>query len=219
MSKYRVSKLAHTYEKNGVLALFHSLTYETIFTGLEAKELLRAFAHSSTIGDALSKLPLNIRKDADLAIKDLIDNNLLVPVDVDEYEEIRLLSKTLVGYPEISILYLLLTGQCNMRCSYCFVETPRIATSYKSAMMSKETAILGIDTYSKAIAANTRNKLITRNVYYYGGEPLLNWDVLKYSAEYMIHLKENGGLPEQLVINLVTNGTLVTRKIGLNAHF
>jgi uncharacterized protein len=87
-------------------------------------------------------------------------------------------------------------------------------STYKNAMMSRETAKLGIDIYAKALAENKQNKLQTRNVYYYGGEPTLNWDVLVYSAEYMLALKDKGILPHTLTLNMVTNGTLITREMA-----
>ena len=211
---YRASTLGHIFENNGKYALFHSLTYEVLYFDDKIKSVLDLFEHGSTVEFVLNKLSTDLRSDARQVITELIENNFLIPVNKNEFQEIHNAADRLVGYPEISILYLLLTGRCNLRCKYCFVETPHIPTSFKSAMMTKETAILGIDTYAKALASNPENKLLTRNVYYYGGEPILNWDTLVSSAEYMLNLKEKGILPETLVLNMVTNGTLITKEMA-----
>jgi uncharacterized protein len=211
---YRVSRLSHLFERDGIVALFHALTYEVLYFDTQVKALLSFFEGGSTVSAALDQFPEEQRKDVASAIKELVASELLIAVEVDEMLRIEDAANRLVGFPEISILYLLLTGQCNLRCRYCFVETPHMPTTYKSAMMTREVARLGIDIYAKALAENSENKLKTRNVYYYGGEPLLNWDVLEWSARYMRELVLRGVLPESLVINMVTNGTLVTREIA-----
>jgi len=211
---YRTSKLAHLFEREGEVALFHALSYEVLYFESDIKDLLDRFEFGSTIEAAIEHFPDDLQEVVNQAIVVLIENRFLIPILEDEYTEVREAATRLVGFPEISILYLLLTGQCNLRCGYCFVETPHMPQSYKTAMMSRETAKLGIDIFAKALAENSQNRLLTRNVYYYGGEPTLNWDVLIYSAEYMLELKDRGVLPENLTLNMVTNGTLITREMA-----
>lgn len=171
---YRISKHAHLFERGEILAIYHALSFEVFYGTQALKRLLSKFGFGATPEIGVAHLSNEEKKESMETINTLITDEFLIPVQKNEMDEIQELSRKLVGFPEISILYLLLTGQCNLRCKYCFVETPKIPETYKTGMMTPKMAKLGIDTYAKALANNPENKLQTRNVYYYGGEPLLN---------------------------------------------
>ena len=61
-------------------------------------------------------------------------------------------------------LVLFLTNQCNLRCKYCFVSKT-----------------MSMDTYKKAIKDY---KDVTRNVTFFGGEPLLCFERIKEIVDY-----------------------------------
>jgi uncharacterized protein len=93
----------------------------------------------------------------------------------------------------IRIAYFLLTDACNFRCKYCFIKTRML--NENGEKMSIETARKGID----LIARNTQNVKII----FYGGEPLLNKDVLKFSVLYAREkIKE-------VRFSMITNGALI----------
>ena len=211
---YRISKLCHEFRRGMEIAFFHALTYNTIFGGNDLMTLVNKFKYGTTILFVINSYEEQERTSIQEVINTLVSDGFLIPTNTNEIDAIVNLRKKLIGFPEISILYLLLTGKCNMNCSYCFVESEHVKKDYQASMMDKETAKLGIDIYAQAMKRNKENKLITRNVYFYGGEPLLNWNTLAYSARYILDLRERGDLPEQLLINLVTNGTLVTKRIA-----
>ncbi|MBU1255984.1 radical SAM protein [Patescibacteria group bacterium] len=113
----------------------------------------------------------------------------------------------------INILYLILTEGCNMACSYCFFEggfTQRPPIN----PMSIQTAKKAIDLFVRCIDKYDPNWDKVKMVNFYGGEPLLNSEVLIQSLDYLNTLKVNNKLPQTLRTSLVTNGTIMTPEIA-----
>lgn len=91
------------------------------------------------------------------------------------------------------------TTACNMNCIYCQANNGR---EKPHSYMSIETAEKAVD-----IALQSPNKCL--NFEFQGGEPLLNFQVIKHIVEYA---ETNKGHHE-ICYNLVSNLTLVTDKI------
>lgn len=70
-----------------------------------------------------------------------------------------------------------LAHDCNLRCDYCFAKGG--AFEGKRELMSAETAMAAIDFISSASA--TRRNI---EIDFFGGEPLLNFEVLKQTVDY-----------------------------------
>lgn len=139
----------------------------------------------------------------------LTEEEMLIPSNIDELDVISKIQNRL-GKPEIEVMYLVLTDRCNMRCTYCFLET-EAPVGFKPSNMSIETAKRAIDLFARFLAANPKRKYIQL----YGGEPLLNVKTLKYAVSYINHLKREGKLLKNVYISLVTNGTLLNEEIAL----
>lgn len=97
-----------------------------------------------------------------------------------------------------------LTQGCNLKCSYCPYNGSYENRSYSNKKISLETIKKGIDfflshsRYTEQIAIS-----------FYGGEPLLEMELLKKSVEYA----RNAGGERKIHFNLTTNGTLFTDDI------
>jgi uncharacterized protein len=100
----------------------------------------------------------------------------------------------------ISIAYFLLTSVCNFKCKYCFVES-RIE-KHDNAFMTKEIAENGIQLLNRNVDKKNETTII-----FYGGEPFLNFDVMKY---IVIRTKE---LEMNVKFNVVTNGSIMNAEI------
>jgi uncharacterized protein len=104
-------------------------------------------------------------------------------------------------FSQIYTLTLNVTQECNLRCKYCYVEKPG-----PIPFMSEKTArkavdfILGFD------------DMVKFGISFYGGEPLLNFPVVKSTIEYASKEAEKRGLPK-VKYHLNTNGTLITDEI------
>ena len=95
-------------------------------------------------------------------------------------------------WPPCGHLVLNVTHACNLRCRYCFVREQQAAGELSSAYMSRDRAM-------DAIAA-----LDPTGIGFFGGEPLLNWDVV-VAATLAFRDRKPGGH-----CHITTNGTLMT---------
>jgi uncharacterized protein len=100
--------------------------------------------------------------------------------------------------PKIYTLALNVTQQCNLRCKYCYVENPG-----SQPFMSEETAKKAIDFITEF------EDIEGFGISFYGGEPLLNFPVIKSAIEYASKVEEEKGFPE-VKFHVTTNGTLMT---------
>lgn len=97
-------------------------------------------------------------------------------------------------------LWLNVSHDCNLRCIYCFGHGGSYGGNRE--LMSINTAKRSIDYWFKYL-----NKDITMTtVTFFGGEPLLNIDVIRYSIDYINELLEKYDIEVQYIIT--TNGTV-----------
>ncbi len=80
--------------------------------------------------------------------------------------------------PRIKSMCLHLCHDCNLRCRYCFAETGDFGTG-KRSMLSLETGKKAIDFLIET--SGPRHNL---DIDFFGGEPLMNWDVVVALTEY-----------------------------------
>jgi uncharacterized protein len=113
----------------------------------------------------------------------------------------------------LEIMYLLLSDQCNLSCTYCFEDSPVKSAQFKPTLMSKEVAKKAIDLFASLTVkyGETGKKKI---VHLYGGEPLLNYEVVRFTITYMKELKRRGILPPECEAVIVTNGILLKEEMA-----
>jgi len=99
-----------------------------------------------------------------------------------------------------SLHIIVVTLRCNMNCVYCQASSK--SPSKKEFDMDKKTAKSTVD-----FIFQTPNKSIT--IEFQGGEPLLNWNILKYTIEYA-H-KKNKKVKKDMKITIVTNLSLMNK--------
>lgn len=105
-----------------------------------------------------------------------------------------------------SKLTLQLTQNCNFRCSYCPYTTAEFYTnrSHNSKRMSEEVAFKAID----FLADHSRSKQYV-SIAFYGGEPLLEFPLLKKLVAYA----EEVFIGKRIDFTTTTNGSLLTEEI------
>ncbi len=101
--------------------------------------------------------------------------------------------------PRMSYMELILTDQCNLRCSYCFEKDKN------PHEMSDETAHAAID-FIMEESGPTQNLTIL----FFGGEPLLRFDLIKKVHAYASEQAELRG--KSIYWDMTTNGTLMTEE-------
>lgn len=115
--------------------------------------------------------------------------------------------------PVVKALCLHICHDCNLRCKYCFASTGSFGGH--RTMMDAETGKKAIDFLIEK-SAGRRNL----EVDFFGGEPLMNFDVVKQTVEYArVREKETG---KNFRFTLTTNGVLLNAQnrdfINKNMH-
>lgn len=109
-----------------------------------------------------------------------------------------------ISFPEemgISGLALHLVHDCNLRCSYCYGSGGSFGGPRD--YMTEETATKAIDFLLKQ---NPENKNFS--IIYFGGEPLMNFDLLKKVTKYCRDIENRTN--KKFSLGMTTNGTLVS---------
>ncbi len=102
--------------------------------------------------------------------------------------------------PTPTVLNLKITSNCNLSCKYCY-EDHNLPKGY-SGVMDQDTAIRAIEWYAQY------KKTKSVNICFIGGEPLLNFDIIKGTVT---HFKKDPSF--DIHYSLTTNATLLTPRL------
>lgn len=107
-------------------------------------------------------------------------------------------------------LVLEVTSSCNLRCSYCiFGEKYNELRKHENKNMNFEMAKRAIDQYIELfMSARIYNPSRIPTISFYGGEPLLNFDLIKKCTKYVKSIYKG-----EIFITLTSNATLLTDEI------
>ena len=120
----------------------------------------------------------------------------------DKFEELAYNFKN--NSKVIKALCLHVAHSCNLACSYCFAGQGKYHG--KDALMSFETGKRAFDFLIEN--SGTRRNL---EVDFFGGEPLLNWDVVKKLVEYARSIEKEKN--KNFRFTLTTNGVLIDDEV------
>ena len=115
----------------------------------------------------------------------------------DDYEKF---AETAIASP-IKSMCLHVSHDCNLRCDYCFAATGDFGTGRK--LMTFETGKKAIDFLLRESAGRKNLELD-----FFGGEPLMNFDVVKQIVEYAREEEKKVG--KTIRFTITTNGMLLT---------
>lgn len=174
-------------------------TNRLVMVSEEAYAALKGVTQTGIIPPTISE---NCRKE----IQKLYSEGYLKSKRIKEIE--HPLSKQL-GYildRKIRKITLQLTQSCNLRCAYCIYSdtTNERQRKHSGKRMSWETAKAGIDYFAQHSIDSDKV-----NVGFYGGEPLLEFDLLKKATLYAEERFEG----RDFSINLTSNATLLSDEV------
>ena len=200
MMRYRMSRWCKIFTNGDVVALYHSLSLAIVFMPkIKSESLISTLKRPQQLSVIISRIGKS-------AVDVLLSERIIVSDDNNDLELLHGLRDKLVQDTTLEFMYLLLTDSCNLRCDYCFEETP-VAANFKPVLMNRETAKKSIDYFDRLVdkyGNPNRKKIINL----YGGEPFLNKRIVKYAVSYISELNKKHGF-ERYEIVVVTNGTLI----------
>ncbi len=180
---------------SGTVHLLDEVTFDLLSLA-KTKEML-----SWAIDQLINKYDKDILLQASKEISDLIEQDSLYSPDFTKEE----LEKSGNYQSDMKALCLHMAHDCNLRCAYCFAD--KGAYGGDKGLMSIEVAKASID----FLLANSGNK---RNVEvdFFGGEPLLNFKVIK---QCVVYAKEQQKKYSKTVhFTITTNGTIFSEEIN-----
>ena len=158
----------------------------------DADSVCRSLA--ATYGEA------EIREACDEVRELIIAGELFTPDTYEEYiEELTEQRETVV-----KAMCLHIAHDCNLACRYCFAEEGEYHG--RRALMDFETGKAALD-FLVANSGSRRNL----EVDFFGGEPLMNFEVVKQLVEYGRSIEEANG--KKFRFTLTTNGVLLNDEI------
>ncbi|MCL2616839.1 MAG: 4Fe-4S cluster-binding domain-containing protein, partial [Defluviitaleaceae bacterium] len=131
-------------------------------------------------------------------IRQLIEDGLLFSAENFEW------AAALKGDAPLKAICLHVAHDCNLRCGYCFAGEGEYAG--KRALMPAETGMRAID----FLVENSRGRR-ELEVDFFGGEPLMNFDVVKQTVAYARTLE--GLHDKRFRFTITTNGILLNDDI------
>lgn len=178
-----LSKELHVFEREGKKVVFGKKSGYLKLLSKQAFEQLSLF----TSGLSISEIARKTGETEDAVAETLFG----IYADIKSRKIIK------SGLESPDSVQLIVSDGCNMQCSYCYGKY------YKNMpvdhLMSKEIGIKAVE-FAHAVGA--------KNIGFFGGEPLLNFHLVKAVIEYC----EKKGYVFQF--GMTTNGTLVTKEIA-----
>ncbi|MBU1177297.1 radical SAM protein, partial [Patescibacteria group bacterium] len=203
------SRWVYIYKHGGELAIFNSKNLEIFFVDQETINLLNYFKEPHNIDEAFIFF-----KDKSQKIKKIVNNlmktEFIVPIDLNETKKLekevvleRKKKESLLGDSlRLNSLRIVLTEICNLDCSYCFVH---------NRDLRKEDDI-SFSTIKKSIdLLVSLNKGGDIEVQFFGGEPLLKWDLIVETVDYVEKIINQGKI-KNVYYGITTNGILINQK-------
>lgn len=194
--------MIHSYNLNGYNIVLDTASGAVHSVDDVAFDIINMYSHSSRdkiTQDILAKYPNVTDIDVDECIDDveeLIANGLLFSEDKFK-PDVEVLSKR---DTVVKALCLHVAHTCNLDCEYCFASQGKYHG--QRALMSYEVGKQALD----FLIANsgTRRNL---EVDFFGGEPLMNWQVVKDLVKYARSVEKESG--KNFRFTLTTNGMLI----------
>lgn len=103
--------------------------------------------------------------------------------------------------PAVQVLCMDIIHDCNLRCTYCYGRGGEYGTP--GELMSYSTAVQTVEFLLEQIPLGGKG-----SIHFFGGEPLLAWDLLQRVVLYIRRREEEE--KKRIALFLTTNGTLLT---------
>ena len=201
-----ISRFTYSYDLGDAVALYHSLRMKPVFLSKEAFGSLQAWLASSFC-NSIDDAPEIIKAEVEELAK-------FKTLTQKENEDDRVLQyvKSKIPAPAVNVCYMIMSEQCNLACKYCFLGNNDCEkrNHFLLENMSADTADKAIDFFIRQIKESGLNTEENKPVLiFYGGEPLVNFEVLEHTALRINELRKEEKCIRNIEMSIVTNGLLL----------
>ena len=202
--RLKLSKFAHLYHRGNDVCFYNALSMDTVYFNKKYENIIKDIYNN--------KIDYNCLDFIEKTIIDRLRNAyIIVDEKYDENQIIESIKPNIFNGVNIRVMVLHLTDFCNLKCKYCFIEGG-MCENYVRQNMTKKVMKAAIDKYIQIL---NRSKIKENpSIVFYGGEPLANWDVIKYGLKYIDSCRKNNTLKYDVDKVIITNGTLITKEIA-----
>lgn len=189
----RIAKDVHLFEKDGFAALFNALYMTKVYGDSTLSKVFHYLKSSRNKDDAVKEFSKPL-------VELLISEHIIM--NEEGQDDVLLKSiKGKIGKFQIKNMVLLVSNNCNFKCSYCQIEENM--EKDRMVHMSRQVA-------DKALELFRRNSSLDekKTISITGGEPLLNIDVVRFI------IKKTREILKNTRIVVFTNGSLVTKELA-----
>lgn len=130
----------------------------------------------------------------------LVENGMLIETDFDELDYLRYYNNKVRFTSDYFCLTIAPTLSCNFDCPYCFENK-------RPGIMSREVQERIIEFVEEKIKGGVKTLEIT----WYGGEPLLCFNIIREMCEKIVRIAEQYGV--RCKMGMITNGYLITEEV------
>ena len=202
-----LSRFAHVFDlDDDHIALYHSLRMKPVYLTKTEYKAFSGFLQNSKI-ENLSDFPSSLAQIA----AELSECKILTK-DSDTDDKVITYFRSILPEPAVSGCYFILSEQCNLACKYCFLgnSNPEKRKHFSLQNMSMETAEKALDFLIRQLEKN--ENVEKPFIIFYGGEPLLNFEVLDFLADRINKLRVTKPYLKDASVSVVTNGLLLDEK-------
>lgn len=200
-----LSRFSHCFDLGDSVAMYHSLRMKPVYLSKEEFRELQPYLKDPKV--VWDNVPLPIRQVAEELIKWKI-----IKTEPDEDEKVLQFVQSGVPEPAVNVCYFILSDQCNLACKYCFLGNNNFEKRKKFAVgnMCKETAEQALSFFIRQLELSGATALDNKpSIIFYGGEPLINFEVLEFVAQRIQQLRPQVKSLRNIELSVITNGILL----------
>jgi len=202
---YKASKWLVINKRGGKIRIFHSVLGNLIEINKDTLKIIRFLNKAHTLEDLKNKFKLD--KNDIRVLNELKEKEFIVDSDFKEDFSNKLFLRKCSHFNEATLRFYL-TERCNFSCGYCFEGKER---KIYGKNLDLKTAVNGIDAFVK-FYNSLADKPEFIKVYFFGGEPLLNWNIIPPIVDEIDRKIKRLG--SKVIIGITTNAVLMTEKIA-----
>jgi len=218
--KYILSKYVFNIKRKNGYATYHSIFGNLCLLNKQAFNLLKSFKNDKTIESVLKRYKnKKVKAKARELVKEYLKRGFLFECLIDElsgFEKfVQKRNQNIKKGKEACTIQLVVTNVCNFNCKYCFLDImysseqrKKTQRDQKNQMMKKQDAKKYIQTVINHNKKNGRKNMI---IQFTGGEPLINWPLIKYVLEEFSNGEKHG---INIQYSIDTNGSLITDEVA-----